>query len=81
MNTYRENTRLGTVVARMHSIIDQPVQVRSPPTHPRPWERIGGIYYVGGYRSVVDLVCGKVAADQEAGRFASNLSHRIVILC
>ena len=66
MNTCRENTRIGTVVTRMHSIIDQPVQVRSSPT--------------GSYR-FVDLVCGKAAADQESGRFASNLSHRIVILC
>ena len=41
MNTCRENTRIGTVVTRMHSIIDQPVQVRSPPTHPCPRKRIG----------------------------------------
>ena len=51
-----------------------------PPTHPRPRKRIGGAVRVGSYR-FVDLVCGKAAADQEAGRFASNLSRRITILC
>ena len=81
INTCRENTQLGTEVTRMHSIVDQPVQVHSPPTHPHPQKRIGGAVRVGSYRSVVDLVCGKAATDQEARRFASNLSHRIVIFC
>ena len=80
VNTCRENTRIGTVVTRMHSIIDQPLQVRSPPTHPRLRKRIGGAVPVDSYR-FVNLVCSKAVADQEAGRFASNLSHRIVILC
>ena len=79
MNTCRENTQIGTVVTRMHSILDQPVQVCYPPTHPRPRKRIGGAIHVGSYRFVD--VCGEAATDQEAGRFASNLSHRIVILC
>ena len=65
----------------MHSIVDQPVQVRSPPTHPHSQKRIGSVVRAGSYRSVVDLVSGKAATDQEAGRFASNLSHRIVIFC
>ena len=64
VNTCRENTRIGTVVTRMHSILDQPLQVRSPPTHPRPRKRIGGAVPVGSYR-FVDLVCSKVAADQD----------------
>ena len=43
-----------------------------------------GIRYSLGYRITLTPValCSKAAADQEAGRFASNPSHRIVyILC
>ena len=37
----------------MHSIIDQPAQVRSPPTHPRPRKQVGGDVRVGSYSFVV----------------------------
>ena len=60
----------GHAITRMHSIIDQPLQVCSPQTHPRPRKRIGGAIPVRSY-GFVDLVCSKAAADQEAGRFAS----------
>ena len=80
MNTCRENTRIGTVVTRMHSIINRSASTSSFSSNSSSSSETDWRCCVGSYR-FVDLVCGKAAADQKAGRFASNLSHRIVILC